>query len=305
MKKYLLLVLRGIAMGAADVVPGVSGGTIAFITGIYEELIDSIKSINGKAVTCLVKEGMAAFWKHINGSFLLSVFLGIAISVLSLAKLISHLLEGYPIMVWSFFFGLIVASAWVVSKRITHWNIGKAIALVMGVIVAFFITKLSPAETTDAYWFLFLSGALAICAMILPGISGAFILLMLGKYQFIMEAVSTLNIPVIAIVGVGAIIGLLLFSNVLSFLLHRFHDYTVAVLAGFMVGALNKVWPWKIVEQTIVDRHGELQSVVDVNVWPATYAGQLNVSSFWMGALLAAIFGFALIIVMDRITEDN
>ncbi|MGM0550617.1 MAG: DUF368 domain-containing protein [Bacteroidota bacterium] len=305
MKHYLLLILRGMAMGAADVVPGVSGGTIAFITGIYEELIDSIKSINAKAVSILAKEGFGSFWKHVNGNFLASVFGGIAISVLSLAKLISHMLEVYPIMVWAFFFGLIVASAWVVSHRITQWNTGKVLALIAGILIAYFITLLSPAETSDAWWFLFLAGALAICAMILPGISGAFILLLLGKYQFIIEALSTLNIPVIAIVGVGAIIGLLLFSNLLSFLLHRFHDYTVAVLVGFMIGALNKVWPWKRPLETFVDRHGEIKPLVEANIWPTTYAEHFQANSYWLGALITAFIGFALIIVVDRITKEK
>lgn len=305
MKHYLLLILRGMAMGAADVVPGVSGGTIAFITGIYEELIDSIKSINAKAVSILAKEGFGSFWKHVNGNFLASVFGGIAISVLSLAKLISYMLEVYPIMVWAFFFGLIVASAWVVSHRITQWNIGKVLALIAGILIAYFITRLSPAETSEAWWFLFLAGALAICAMILPGISGAFILLLLGKYQFIIEAVSTLNIPVIAIVGVGAIIGLLLFSNLLSFLLHRFHDYTVAVLVGFMIGALNKVWPWKRPLETFVDRHGEIKPLVEANIWPTTYAEHFQANSYWLGALITAFIGFALIIVVDRITKEK
>ncbi len=305
MKYYLLLILRGMAMGAADVVPGVSGGTIAFITGIYEELIDSIKSINGKAVQKLAKEGFASFWKHVNGNFLASVFGGIAISVLSLAKIIAYLLETYPIMVWAFFFGLIVASAWVVSRRIQQWNVGKGVAMVLGIVVAYLITLLSPAETSEAYWFLFLSGALAICAMILPGISGAFILLLIGKYQFIIEAVSTLNLPVIAIVGVGAIIGLLLFSNLLSFLLHKFHDYTVAVLAGFMIGALNKVWPWKKPVETFIDRHGEVQPLVESNIWPTTYAEQFQSPSFWFGALVMGLLGFALIIIVERITKED
>jgi len=305
MKHYLLLILRGMAMGAADVVPGVSGGTIAFITGIYQELIDSIKSINSKAVQILAKEGFGPFWKHVNGNFLASVFGGIAISVLSLAKLISHLLEVYPIMVWAFFFGLIVASAWVVAHRISRWNAGKVIALIAGILIAFFITRLSPAETTEAWWFLFLAGALAICAMILPGISGAFILLLLGKYQFIIDAVSSFNVSVIAIVGVGAIMGLLLFSNLLSFLLHKFHDYTVAVLVGFMIGALNKVWPWKKSLETFIDRHGEIKPLLETNIWPSTYAEHFQANSYWMGALVTALIGFAIIIVVDRITKEK
>ena len=181
-KNYLLLVLKGCAMGAADVVPGVSGGTIAFITGIYEELIDSIKSIDLQALKLLLSLKFADFWKKINGSFLLGVAGGIAISIFSLAKLMTWLLEHHPIYIWSFFFGLIVASSVLVAKEIKHWHIGTVISLIAGGCIAYVITVMSPAETPNTWWFIILSGAIAICAMILPGISGAFILLLMGKY---------------------------------------------------------------------------------------------------------------------------
>lgn len=284
MKNKILLFIKGIAMGSADVVPGVSGGTIALITGIYEELIGSIKSINGKAIQVLLKKGIPEFWKHINGWFLISLFAGIFVSVLSLAKLMGVLLEKYPIMVWSFFFGLIIASAGIVLKDIKKWNASKIIGLITGIVIAYFITVLSPAQTPNTWWFIMLSGAIAICAMILPGISGAFILLLLGKYAFVIDAISQLNIIVILIFGIGAIIGILSFSNLLAYLLKHFHDITITVLAGFMLGSLNKVWPWK---ETI----GELNK----NISPNEYEIMYNQPSYLVYAIALCLVGFLLV----------
>ncbi len=298
-RHFFLLVLRGIAMGAADVVPGVSGGTIAFITGIYEELVDSIKSVNLAALRLLFKKGIPAFWEHINGWFLLSVFSGILISVFSLAKILETLLLHYPIMVWSFFFGLIIASAITILKKIKRWKPADVVGIVAGSITAYFITVLSPAQTPETYWFVFLAGALAICAMILPGISGAFILLLLGKYAFMIAAISQLNVIIILIFGLGAVVGLLSFSNLLSFLLHKFHDITVAVLAGFMIGSLNKVWPWKKVVETFTDRHGEIQPLVEKNILPATYHEITSEPSFLGYAILFALIGFSIIFIFE------
>ena len=298
-RHFFLLMLRGIAMGAADVVPGVSGGTIAFITGIYEELVDSIKSINLEALRLLFRKGVPAFWNHINGWFLLSVFAGILISVFSLAKILETLLLLYPIMVWSFFFGLIIASAITILKKIKQWKPADVIGIVAGSITAYFITVLSPAQTPESYWFVFLAGALAICAMILPGISGAFILLLLGKYAFMIAAISQLNVTIILIFALGAVVGLLTFSNLLSFLLHRFHDITVAVLAGFMIGSLNKVWPWKKVVETFTDRHGELQPLVEKNISPGTYQELTSEPSYLGYAILFALIGFFIIFIFE------
>lgn len=196
-KNYLLLVLRGCAMGAADVIPGVSGGTIAFITGIYEELINSIRSIDLKALRLLGSFQLKEFWKHINGNFLISVVAGIAISIFSLAKLMKYLLETHPLYIWSFFFGLIIISALMVSKEVKKWDLFAITSLIVGAVLAYTITVLTPTSTPETWWFIILSGAIAICAMILPGISGAFILLLLGKYEFIITAVSEFNIPVL------------------------------------------------------------------------------------------------------------
>lgn len=244
--KCASVAFKGICMGAADVIPGVSGGTIAFIMGIYGELLDSIKSVNGEAFKLLLKGKISAFWKHINGTFLASLFTGILISVFSIAKLMKYLLEFHPVPLWSFFFGLILASAIYILKGLDKWSIRNIISLLVGVAIGAFICLASPGQTPDALWFIFLSGAIAICAMILPGISGSFILLLLGKYAFVMEAVSTLNIPVLVVFAVGACIGIVCFSHFLSWLLKKFYMLTIALLSGFMIGSLLKVWPWKV-----------------------------------------------------------
>ena len=214
--RYLLLALKGCAMGMADVVPGVSGGTIAFISGIYEELLDSIRSVDATALKLLLKGRFAELWRHINGRFLLSVLAGIAIAIFSLARLMTYLLTNHPIAIWSFFFGLIIASAVLVARQVGHWNWKTLLSFAVGAAVAWWITIATPAETPNDWWFVMLSGAIAICAMILPGISGAFILLLLGKYQYIMQAVVDLNIPVMAIFVVGVAIGIISFSHLTS-----------------------------------------------------------------------------------------
>ncbi|KJF45072.1 DUF368 domain-containing protein [Draconibacterium sediminis] len=300
-KDYFTLVLKGMAMGAADVVPGVSGGTIAFITGIYEELINSIKSINLTAIKLLFSFKLAEFWNAINGTFLISVFIGVGISVFSLAKGLEYLLHHYPILVWSFFFGLIVASAIYVARSIKRWKADTIIGGLAGIVIAYLITVITPAEANTSYWFIFLSGAIAICAMILPGISGSFILVLLGMYKFILSAVGDVNIAVILTFLIGAAVGIIAFSNVLSWLLKKYHNTTIAVLAGFMVGSLNKVWPWKEVTQTIIDRHGELKPIAERNILPATYEQITGHEAWLLGAILLAIAGFALIFVVEGI----
>ena len=285
LKDYSLLVLKGMGMGAADVVPGVSGGTIAFIVGIYEELINSIKSINGDSLKLLFKGQFATFWQAINANFLLSIVAGIGISVFSLAKII-----------WSFFFGLVLASAWFVSKDIKKWDWKTALSLLIGIIIAFYITIATPAETPSNLFFIFLCGAIAICAMILPGISGSFILVLLGKYFYIMDAVKTLNIPVMLVFICGAAIGITSFSRILSFTLRRFHDITIAVLSGFMLGSLNKVWPWKETIETYTDSHGVIKPLVETNIMPNQYVGE---------AIGLMIFGFALVDFLEKLSTQT
>lgn len=302
-KENSLLVLKGMGMGAADVVPGVSGGTVAFITGIYEELINSIKSLNLNALKLFISGKFVDFWKAINGTFLISVFMGIAISIFSLAKGLQYLLNNFPILVWSFFFGLIVASAIYVARTISKWNFGTITAGAIGIAIAYLITIISPAEANTSYWFIFLSGSIAICAMILPGISGSFILVLLGMYKFILEAVGNLEITVILTFMAGAAIGIIAFSNVLSWLLKKYHNITIAILAGFMVGSLNKVWPWKEVTETILDRHGELKTIADRNILPGTYEQITGNQALLLGAIVCVVLGFALIFIIEGFTK--
>ena len=319
LKDYGFLVLKGMGMGAADVVPGVSGGTIAFIVGIYEELIDSIKSINGTTLKQLFTGKIAAFWKGINANFLLSIVGGIGISIFSLAKIITYLLVYHPILVWSFFFGLVLASTWFVSKDIKQWNWKTILSFVVGAVIAFYITVATPAETpsnllftflANCNWlavatpaetpsnllFIFLCGAIAICAMILPGISGSFILVLLGKYFYIMEAVKTFNVPVMLVFIAGAAIGITTFSRVLSFALRKFHDITIAVLAGFMLGSLNKVWPWKETIETYVDSHGMTKPLVEANIAP---------NQFVWEAVGLMILGFGIVYFLEKLSQKS
>ena len=250
--KYIVTAIKGACMGAADVIPGVSGGTIAFIMGIYDEFVGSLASINMEAVKLLFSGKFKAFWKHINGSFLLSLVIGIGISVVALAGIMQYLLANKPIQTWAFFFGLIVASSIFIIRGISGWKLREILFLIFGVILGVTICTLSPTQTPDGLWFIFLSGAIAICAMILPGISGSFILLILGKYQYIMGVISDLvsgvnigqNILIIGVFGIGAVIGILAFSKLLHWLLARWEKETMIVLAGFIIGSLVKVWPW-------------------------------------------------------------
>lgn len=293
LKDYLVLMFKGMAMGAADVVPGVSGGTIAFIVGFYDELINSIKSINGASLKLLFAGKIAAFWKAINANFLFSILLGIGISVFSLAKLITWLLLTHPILVWAFFFGLVLASTWFVSKDIKEWNWKTIVSFVVGTAIAYYITVATPTETPTHPLFIFLCGVIAICAMILPGISGSFILVLLGKYFYIMEAVKSLQLFTLLIFAAGALIGITSFSRVLSFALARFRNITLSVLTGFMLGSLNKVWPWKETVETYVDRSGQIKPLVEQNILPNTQIAE---------AVILAIAGFVLVYVLEKIS---
>ncbi|HEY9114988.1 MAG TPA: DUF368 domain-containing protein [Bacteroidales bacterium] len=244
--QYLIITLKGMAMGAADVVPGVSGGTIAFISGIYEELLASISSVNLDTLKVLKNEGIKAAWKKVNGNFLLALLSGIFISILSLAKIISYLLENQPILVWSFFFGLVLASILYVAKQISEWKLITAIMLVIGAVGAFYISTMQPMISENSSpFFMFLAGALAICAMILPGISGAFILVLLGAYKPVLDAIHDKDFKLLATLAAGAIVGLLSFSKLLNWLFKHYKNFTLAVLTGFILGSLGVIWPWK------------------------------------------------------------
>ena len=288
-------------MGSADVVPGVSGGTIAFITGIYEELLESIKSFDGTAVRLLLKGDVRSFWKHINGNFLAVLLAGIGISILSLARLIHYLLDHHPIELWSFFFGLIIISSLTVIKKIKGWKYTVVLSGLAGILLGYMITDLSPASTPESYLFVFLSGALAICAMILPGISGSFILLILGKYEFIITSVKDLNLLVLTVFALGCIAGLLSFSRLVSWLLRHYHDLTVALLAGFMLGSLNKIWPWKQTLSTTTNSKGEIVPFIQQNILPVDYLAKTGEDPLLLYALLYMAIGVLLVIFIEKI----
>lgn len=297
---YVFITLKGMAMGAADVVPGVSGGTIAFISGIYEELITSINTINFSLLSTLRKEGFKSFWSQINGNFLLALFLGIFISVLSLAKFLSWLLENHSILLWSFFFGLVLASIFFVGKEITKWTIGTVTMFLIGAAVAYFITELPPNENVESIPYLFLSGALAVCAMILPGISGAFILVLLGSYKTILDAVHEKDLKIVITVALGAIFGLLSFARLLKWMFTHYKNLTLALLTGFILGSLNKIWPWKKVLET--KTFGDKTIVIDdANIWPSAFEEDNQL----IFAVILAIIGFSLIFILERLASKK
>nr|WP_299069631.1 DUF368 domain-containing protein [uncultured Allomuricauda sp.] len=297
---YVFITLKGMAMGAADVVPGVSGGTIAFISGIYEELITSINTINFSLLSTLRKQGFKSFWSQINGNFLLALFLGIFISVLSLAKFLSWLLENHSILLWSFFFGLVLASIFFVGKEITKWTIGTVTMFLIGAAVAYFITELPPNENVESIPYLFLSGALAVCAMILPGISGAFILVLLGSYKTILDAVHEKDLKIVITVALGAIFGLLSFARLLKWMFTHYKNLTLALLTGFILGSLNKIWPWKKVLET--KTFGDKTIVIDdANIWPSAFEGDNQL----IFAVILAIIGFSLIFILERLASKK
>lgn len=297
---YIFIALKGMAMGAADVVPGVSGGTIAFISGIYEELIESINTINFSLFKTLKKEGLAAFWKQLNGNFLVALFSGIFISVISLAKGISWLLQNQPILLWSFFFGLVVASILFIGKSIEKWNLAAILMLLLGAVAAYYITTLPPSENTDSLPYLFFSGALAICAMILPGISGAFILVLLGSYKVILDAVHERDVKIVATVGFGAIFGLLSFARLLKWMFKNYKDLTLAILTGFILGSLNKIWPWKKILETKVFGD-KIITVDEQSISPFAYDGNNQL----LFAILLAIIGFSLILLLEKLASKK
>ena len=299
-KDYAIISLKGMAMGAADVVPGVSGGTIAFISGIYEELIDSINKVNLKSLKLLRDEGLKAFWKEVNANFLLALLIGIGISVVSFAKLIRHLLENQPVLIWSFFFGLVLASIIYVAKKISRWYVGTVVMLIAGCLIAYFITTLSPQEAVVTYPFVFLSGALAICAMILPGISGSFILLLLGMYKPVLDAIHFKDFGLIAVLMAGAVVGLLSFSRLLKWLFDHYENLTLAVLTGFIIGSLNKIWPWKhVLESELIN--GKVKILKEESVLPLSFDGDPQLG--W--AVLLGIAGFAFILLLERLADKK
>ena len=298
MKNYFLLFAKGMAMGAADVVPGVSGGTVAFITGIYDELLRSIARVP-EALVQLLRGRVAEAWRIANVNFLLVLFAGILISVFSLARLITWLLAEQPIPVWSFFFGLILVSSHLVAREIGRWNWMRVLSFGLGIAFAWWITVAAPQQWGDDPLSLFLAGAIAICAMILPGISGSFLLVLMGLYAVVLGAVKSLDIAVLAIFAAGCLVGLLSFARLLSWLLAHVRDVTLAFLTGLMLGSLNKVWPWKHTLTWRTDSHGLQVPVLQENLWPSQFASQMGQDSQLLLALLLAVAGVALVLGLE------
>lgn len=313
--QYATVLFKGLAMGAADVVPGVSGGTIAFISGIYEELIETIHKLDFGFFKLWKKQGFMSAWRAYNLGFLMALFGGVLISVLSLAKVITYLLAEHPILVWSFFFGLVLASIMFVGKQITTWNIKVVIALLLAVAFSYLITIAEPLGTPDSTWFLFFAGFIAIIAMILPGISGAFILLLLGAYTGVIgilnglvEGATKMNWEVFSgaflkllVFAAGAIAGLKVFSGALNWLFKHHKNLILAILTGFMIGALNKIWPWKEVLSTRINSHGEEVTFLDKSILPSSFNGDPQV----LFAIVMAIVGFLVIFLMERYANSK
>lgn len=293
--KYLLTYFKGMAMGAADVVPGVSGGTIAFITGILDTLLESIKRINPSLVSVVRSQGIKGAFYHINGPFLVAVFGGILTSIFSLSKLISYLLVTYPIPVWSFFFGLILISVVHMLRQVKGFSLLRASLFVIGVAFAWGITMLNPIALEMSYLNIFFAGCIAICAMLLPGISGSFILLLLGLYTSVIGAVKSFDLVIISLFALGCICGLLTFSHLLSALLKRYHDETLVFLTGLMLGTLGKIWPWKQVLTWRENSSGEQVPLLEANLSPLAFEQLTGQNPQLVAAIVAMLVGMALV----------
>ena len=292
--------LKGMAMGAADIVPGVSGGTIALLTGIYERLIGAIKSVGLDTLVTLKDKGIKAAWQEIDGNFLLSILAGAATSIILLSKILHYLIETQPIMLWSFFFGLVLASVVYVMRQVTKWNALRLSWLALGTVVAAFIS-LSPAAVLEPTPLnLFFAGSIAICAMILPGISGSFILLLMGMYSVVLGAVKSFDVVSLGFFAGGCLVGIMLFSRVLSWLLQHYHHATMALLSGFMLGALVKLWPWKQVNSYRENSAGQQVPFIESPIWP--WAQQEPQIGLAVGAL---IVGFSMVFVMDFLLKNK
>ncbi len=300
MMQYLALFFKGMMMGAADVVPGVSGGTVAFITGIYEELINTIKGFNLGSLKVLFAEGPKAFWQQVNGTFLLVLLAGIITSIATIAGAVIFLLANYPIHLWSFFFGLILASVWLVMSHIEKWDLNLISSFILGSLVAYMVTSLAPVSVEPTALMVFISGAIAICAMILPGISGSFILLLLGMYAHILVAVKGVDLQLIGLFLVGCVVGIMSFSRLLSWMFSHHRQMTLALLAGFMLGSLNKVWPWKYTLAYTLNRHGEQVPLQQENILPWHFESMTGSPSYLILAGALMLLGIAIIVVMER-----
>ncbi|WGK64354.1 DUF368 domain-containing protein [Croceiramulus getboli] len=312
---YAIITLKGMAMGAADVVPGVSGGTIAFIAGIYEELIKTIDQLDLKLFSFWKKHGFRETVAKYNLKFLGALFLGILVSILSLAQLITFLLEEHPILVWSFFFGLVVASVIYIGKQIERWSLGVLLMIGIGILVSYYITIAEPVSSPDSWWYILGSGFIAIIAMILPGVSGSFILLLLGSYLVIIGALTQLtdgllelnmdklkdSLIKILLFALGAVLGLKVFSRILNWMFTHKKNLTLAVLTGFMVGSLNKIWPWKEVLTTRINSEGLEVPLLERSILPSDYKGDPQL----IYAIVMAILGVGILLLLERLAKQK
>ncbi len=299
------LALKGAAMGMAEVIPGVSGGTIAFITGIYERLIHAIKTVLGpESIRALQRGGFSEFWRTIDGGFLFKLLAGMAVGLVIGVLAVTRLLETYPVLLWAFFFGLIIASAVYIGRQVERWTAGSLAALVIGTALAYWITVAAPASGNQALWFVFVSGMIAISALILPGISGSFILLLLGMYTYIIPTVkevlqtfSTQSLTVLVVFALGCLLGLAIFSRFLSWTFKSFPNITLALLTGFLIGSLNKIWPWRNVLSYRTDSSGEEVPFLERSVLPGNYEGE----PYLIGAVICVVTGVGLVFILGKL----
>lgn len=306
--RHIITGVKGFGMGAANVIPGVSGGTIALLTGIFTEIIDALNALMDPSSWKLLFKGeFREFWKYIHGTFLVALFTGVLISIFSLAKLMVYVMDYYPVQTWAFFFGLIIASSAYMIYDIKGWKVNDVLFFVLGIVLGVVICTLSPTTTPDSLWFIFLCGAIAVCTMILPGISGSFILVILGKYDFIMQSINEMNIPVLLVFGLGCVIGILGFSKFLHWLLKRYERPTMLVLVGFVIGALVKVWPWndmQAVAEGQMLRSGMTPDAASAaaEVLMASGDPMKVIDLQTTGAIIWAVAGLALVAVLEYLS---
>lgn len=316
LKHYFVLMLKGIGMGAANVIPGVSGGTVALITGIFEELIEAIKSFNLEAIRLIFKGKFKEFAKHVNLNFLIAVFLGVAISILSLAKILDYLFTNYPVYIWAYFFGLILASIYFVGRTVEKWNLSVIVTFLFGTVIALSISVLNPATENDGFLYLIVCGAVGVCSMILPGLSGSFVLILLGNYQLVfIDAVNNLDLKILFPVVIGAGVGLIVFSHMLSWIYKKYRNQTISALTGFILGSLAILWPWK----KSFDSTGELiqtnefgafiesngQIIKDIKVYSYDQVLPETFNNVVLIASALVVLGFVSIWLMEKFAGNN
>ena len=297
-KDLLIVALKGAGMGAANVIPGVSGGTIAFITGIYERLLNALKSFGPEAAKQLLKRDFSGFAKTVDLPFLAALGIGVVVSIISLAKLLEHLFETHPTLVWAFFFGLIIASVPAVARMVKSWKAPQIVALLIGAAIAISFVFITPAAENDSFFYLMLCGVAAMCSMIIPGVSGSFVLLLMGNYPLVLRAINERDLLKLVPVGIGAVAGLIALSHLLSWLFKRYHDTATALVTGFVAGSLPTIWPWKVPGEIEMITVGEKtkEKILSYNYEIPDFAA----TSTWI-AIGLLVLGAVLVIVLDRV----